>query len=284
MPNEVLKKFSEELKTVRENKNITLQQIANKTKIDIKFLRAIEEAKFDILPDIYIRAFIKEYCLSLDLDPVETIKKYEIALKGKPEEKNNTEETPAKEETKVEPQNVLADAKNSSEKIKNLFLANYKTGAAVLVFVIIALFLIIRESSPDFIPENNLENLIESDIPAYEIDSSKIVNIISDESKKDSLNLNVNVLKRVWVKVISDSTLKYEGMLKANSKINYYAARNFRIVLGNAGSVELYLGGKPIVDFGKEGEIRNLIINADTVRGYTIIPSVKNENKSPEKN
>ena len=58
---EELKKFSNELKEHREKTGITLQQISQKTKIDIKFLKSIEESNFDILPEIYIKAFIKEY-------------------------------------------------------------------------------------------------------------------------------------------------------------------------------------------------------------------------------
>ena len=88
MPNEALRKFAEELKSTREAKNITLQQIANRTKIDLKFLQAIEECKFDILPEIYMRAFIKEYAQTIELDPNEIIAKFDMYLHGKSEEKH----------------------------------------------------------------------------------------------------------------------------------------------------------------------------------------------------
>ena len=83
MATEALKKFAEELKIARESKEISLQQIANKTRIDIKFLNAIESANFDILPEIYIKAFIKEYANLVELDPKEVINKYEFARTGR---------------------------------------------------------------------------------------------------------------------------------------------------------------------------------------------------------
>lgn len=80
---ELLKKFGQELKAVREQKDIPLQQIFNKTRIDIKFLHAIEDGNFEIMPEVYLRAFIKEYAKSLDLDPNVVIQKYDSAKQGR---------------------------------------------------------------------------------------------------------------------------------------------------------------------------------------------------------
>ncbi len=57
----MLKKFTEELKEQRERAGITLQNVAAKTRIDIKFLEALEDGNFNFLPDIYVKAFIKQY-------------------------------------------------------------------------------------------------------------------------------------------------------------------------------------------------------------------------------
>jgi cytoskeletal protein RodZ len=54
-------KFAEELKTLRETKDLTLQQVAVKTKIDYKFLEAMESGDFEFLPELYVKAFLREY-------------------------------------------------------------------------------------------------------------------------------------------------------------------------------------------------------------------------------
>jgi len=74
-------------------------------------------------------------------------------------------------------------------------------------------------------------------------------------------------------------------MVNANSRLIYSAFKEFRVVVGNAGSVNLALNGKPINEetVGKTGEIRNLVISTDTVRAYTIIVPAKNENKSQKR-
>ena len=79
-----MKHFGEELKVVRESKNISLQDISKETRINIKFIEAIEAGDLSILPQTYIRAFIKSYAKHIGLDSEETIAKYEKYIGKKP--------------------------------------------------------------------------------------------------------------------------------------------------------------------------------------------------------
>jgi cytoskeletal protein RodZ len=49
--------FGAELRKERESRQITLQDIFAATRINIRFLEAIEDGRFDVLPAAYIRAF-----------------------------------------------------------------------------------------------------------------------------------------------------------------------------------------------------------------------------------
>ncbi|MFC7392612.1 helix-turn-helix domain-containing protein [Scopulibacillus cellulosilyticus] len=58
------------LKEAREEKGMTLEDIERKTKIQKRYLLAIEEGHFDQLPgNFYSRAFIKNYAEAVGLDP-----------------------------------------------------------------------------------------------------------------------------------------------------------------------------------------------------------------------
>ena len=65
------------LKQAREAKNLSLADIADTTFISVRFLEAIEAGKTDILPQAYVRAFIREYAAVVGLDPAEVMRRYD---------------------------------------------------------------------------------------------------------------------------------------------------------------------------------------------------------------
>jgi transcriptional regulator with XRE-family HTH domain len=66
------------LKELRKNKNVTLDMLAKKTKLSKKYLKALEECRFDDLPQalIYQKNFLKSYVTALGLDPEPFLKQY----------------------------------------------------------------------------------------------------------------------------------------------------------------------------------------------------------------
>lgn len=66
--------IGERLREAREFKNLTLDDIQAVTKIQKRYLVAIEHDDFHVLPGrFYARAFIKEYANAVDLDPDELL-------------------------------------------------------------------------------------------------------------------------------------------------------------------------------------------------------------------
>lgn len=60
MGNEIL--IGDHLRQARLNKNISLDELQQKTKIQKRYLEAIEKGSFDLLPgDYYVRTFIRQY-------------------------------------------------------------------------------------------------------------------------------------------------------------------------------------------------------------------------------
>lgn len=59
-----------DLRRLRESRGVSLRQIANVTKIGLRFLEYIEEDRFALLPAaVYLRGFLKEYARTVGLDP-----------------------------------------------------------------------------------------------------------------------------------------------------------------------------------------------------------------------
>ena len=75
--------FGEGLRRERELRGIELRDVAEATKISIRFLRALEADRMDVLPGgLFQRAFVRQYALYLGLDPERTVAEYLFALGG----------------------------------------------------------------------------------------------------------------------------------------------------------------------------------------------------------
>src|SRR5699024_1120938 len=95
------------IKEAREEKGFTLDNIQEKTKIQKRYLVAIEQDDFSALPGkFYARAFIKEYAEAVDLDP-------DVVLANFKEEKDIPEEEPVKY-TRLDRSEKMNESKKSS--------------------------------------------------------------------------------------------------------------------------------------------------------------------------
>ena len=54
--------FYHDLKQLRVAQGITLEDISAHTRINTRFLEALEQGDFTILPKTYIRLFLRSYC------------------------------------------------------------------------------------------------------------------------------------------------------------------------------------------------------------------------------
>jgi transcriptional regulator with XRE-family HTH domain len=68
------------LRRERELRYISLDDVAERTKISRRYLEAIEEGQYDRLPgEIFVRGFIRSYAQFVGLDPEETLLRYSHA-------------------------------------------------------------------------------------------------------------------------------------------------------------------------------------------------------------
>mgnify|MGYP001263663799 CR=1 FL=1 len=69
------------LATIRRNRGISLEQIADSTKINIRSLKAIEGGDFAKLPGgIYNTSYIRQYAKAIDFDESELLAFYRIKM------------------------------------------------------------------------------------------------------------------------------------------------------------------------------------------------------------
>lgn len=78
------------LKEERERAEVSLEELAKKTKIDKNHLKALEECRFKDLPEavVYQKNFVKKYVEALGVDSTPFLSQYEIEEKTKKKHKH----------------------------------------------------------------------------------------------------------------------------------------------------------------------------------------------------
>ncbi len=239
-----MENFSEHLKKQREERKIRLSDIAVQTRISLKFLEAIEAGNFEILPETYIRAFIRDYAKAIGLDPDETIKRYNMHVESLKAVSEQTEsETPEKKGT------------------KSLNLTNTQKIAAGIVGAVILIVLSYLAFSPSKkapVDLNNYENTV--DVNQRKFDSA----YTAVTAKSDSARLSLSATDTVWVNLVIDDGKTYDLLMKPGNKLAFWGKRKFSMTIGNAGGLLIALNGHQYPPLGASGVvIRNVTILKD---------------------
>jgi transcriptional regulator with XRE-family HTH domain len=286
----MLDKFAEELREARLSANMTLQQMAAKTRIDPKFLEALDSGDFFFLPELYVKAFIKEYADAVGVDVDQTIKKYELAKQGldfnstgmsKKEEHAALKEEIKKETVKSKPVQSFDGVqkpegptdKEKQSRQKNIFILTI-VGGCVLVLLLLYLF-VFKSSDEIIIPEKSFDEVVESDSPRYEEDTPTGLMLDSSGNpvvSKDTLALQIITIDTSWVKIIFDDSRAEDFILFPNSQKILIARNNFKITLGNAGGIQFKLNNEMLNFAGKAKTVMHVMIDSEGLKILTTPP------------
>ena len=79
--------FYNKYKKFRIENNIDLKDISKRTKIDLKYLQALERGKFAEIPPVYVKLFFKAYINEIGVDINEALSELDSFLNQKPNSK-----------------------------------------------------------------------------------------------------------------------------------------------------------------------------------------------------
>lgn len=284
----MLDKFADELRQQRESAGLTLQQMATKTRIDIKFLEAIDQGNFSFLPDLYVKAFVKQFAKTIGLDENITLKKFEAAREGKEFDTNPPETVEeVKKEDAHKPDlpktNILKDEQSKSavkpttpfnsytdEQKQNPSEDDGKANSQLMIFglggvgfiIIAALlyFFIFNKSDKIIVEETPIEEVIEQGSQRYVEEELPDKTNSGDSTivytSADSLYLTFFAEETSWIFVVLDNKRTQEFTLAPNLKFSISAANEFKATIGNSGAVSLQLNNKPVDFSGRLGSVR----------------------------
>jgi cytoskeleton protein RodZ len=275
--------FGASFKQARESKGISLDKIATETRISTRFLSAIENEEFHLLPGgIFNRGFVRAFAEKVGLDADQAVADYERLAEVRPPDITSTPEP--------------APARKKDRRL-------YPIAIAALALIIVIFYVVTRESghtaqtasTPSSAPavtpqpaptpapptEATPEATPETTPPVTPPETAPNTTAAAPApappphtaptpAQKTALTLELQAREQTWIKVVADgNAVDPSEILESGMTRKFSAQNSISISIGNAAGVNLKLNDKPMKPLGKSGQVRELIITPDTVKNFT---------------
>ncbi|OQX52535.1 MAG: hypothetical protein B5M54_08675 [Candidatus Aminicenantes bacterium 4484_214] len=248
--------LGQDLKKEREVRGISLQEIAEATKISLRYLQALEEDQFELLPGKFLtRAIIRSYAQQIGLDPEKILQRYQ----------QYTGETQLARESTIAQKNEIIVQKFKSKKI---------IGPVLVIFLILFLVLIITWSLLRSPQPTSQETLILTPLPSSrENITQAYFQLALSLPASFPLKLHLKFNQKTWLQVYADGILKINGLLYPGEEVYLEAKHEFLLHVGNAGGFQFTLNSLPGRRLGQSGQVlKNIRINHQSFRQYLYLP------------
>ena len=247
---EKLQELGSQIRQVREEKSVSIDEVATKTRIQARLLIAIEEGKLDSLPEpVYIQGLIKQFAETLGLNGAEYAKAFPTDKKTytiKP----SWREVPAIKFAQLRP--------------LHLYFFYFLLVVASISGLSLS-FLAAQRPSEKTPQQGSVQEqgVTDSDTNQPELattDSPSNTNQRENSQPSPEFPVEVDVAIEAdsWVRVRSDGEKVYEGVLSAGENRNWTAEEKLTIRAGNAGGVIVEYNQQSPEAIGSSGEVKEV--------------------------
>lgn len=280
--------IGESLRSTREAKGISLEQAEEDTKIRKRYLQALEDGEYDVIPGrVYAKGFLRNYATYLGLDQEEVMLEYKLLG------------VPAKEEYK------RTNIETSINKRRSSVRADRKTYLATVLIAVFAVLVLVvynfafkdtAKNSGNPGPDRSATEQGDKAKPADKTKTADKTGSIpptgiqsggqNGNSASPSLNnsgagnsgsgpagstgnagsgnlnqnasgvnLTLNGMDEVsWARVTVDGVVKFTGNINPGDSKTFSGTDKIIIRVGNAGAVEANLNGQSLGKLGSKGQ------------------------------
>jgi cytoskeleton protein RodZ len=286
--------FGERIKREREMRGVSLEEIAESTKIGKRNLEALETEDFDKLPGgIFNKGFVRAYAKYLGLDEDQAVTDFlaaenaastgvRLAVDPVPalESASGTNGDAAGKKSRKERSRELEAiaARREAEKKRNPPLNPSNTGNKIWVaFAIICLIGALgawwkyshaEHAAPIASKPRVVKQVVPSPQPVV-VPTSTPAAVAPENSVPDTAlagdglaHLKVHATQDSWIQVTVDGKIVQDGTLDASTEKSY-SGKELLFKTGNAGGVELTYNGKTQAPFGKDNQVKQIKIKPE---------------------
>jgi cytoskeletal protein RodZ len=262
-----MENLGEFLRQQREGKNVSIEEMATRTRIAVRFIKLMEENQFDQLPNpVSAKGFLRSYARCLGLNEAPLLDRFSQVIQPS--------ESPA--------------ATGAEEKVPSYIQRKqpdrlpFPLWAALAVVGVIALFLVLAfmmpknketaapppppeeilsdepippEPSPIPPPPEGGGDSSPEPLPPAPTPSASAHPAPSQAESSVPLVLLVEAREASWVHVTIDGTEVKEALLQPGESVRWEAKEKFLLTVGNAGGIRLFLDGRELGSLGPSGKV-----------------------------
>jgi cytoskeleton protein RodZ len=247
-----LPSFGEGLRRERELRGIELRDVAEATKISVRFLQALESDRVDVLPGgLFQRAFVRQYAVYLGLDPERTVAEYLFALGGQ-----------------SAPAPAVVAPPPAAPRLRLVYVMALAAAVAATAYLWPKGRAVERQGSATATPEAPPATLAPMpNLRVYPPPSGTPESPGSPAPPQAAgLVLDLQARQSCWVAVQADGVKVIDRVLAEGESQTLSAREEMVLSVGNAGGLSFKLNGRPGVMLGREGEVRrNIVITRQSV-------------------
>jgi len=261
-----MEKAGEYLKAAREAKGLTLSEMAERTRISLSFLQAIEADDYDAIPgEVFVTGFLRSYAKELGLKEKEVIARYRESMPGgkepKPEQPKEPDRyaPPAPARKPVSGRLVYILALGVAAAVAAYLLAGPSEGPAPKPV-----------TSPPTAEKPAVKQAATFTGETSAFGKTTTVTTVAAKPTAESppqkvpegtaVYLRLTAREETWYNVNLDGSGTRSDLLEPGEVVDIAAKREVLLDLGNAGGVDITYNGKPVKPFGPSGAVRRGIL------------------------
>lgn len=289
--------FFDKYRKMRKDQKIDLADIENRTKINVKYLEAIEKGEFDTIQKPYVRLFLRAYINEIGADPdiaVDELTEYLLKNDSesddviKPEvnetkqETIPTKETPKKNFGDQKGSGIPSDTKPTTTINRPSISPNLIKGilfiSAWIIIIVVIRNITIETQNNETNTNQELTNEIISNFVDFEQLQSDYLEI---SSKQTALEITAPYVVKIVTRntlglVTQQDTLNIESIpMAAGSQNTLYFENNLDMVLKHSTGISVLINGDTINDIESQSNPVRLTFTTDpgvvTIRHYSLI-------------
>ena len=275
--NQVFKSLGEELARQRQEKELSIAQLAAQTKIAEEYLDKMERGDFDFLPPVYVRAFIRSVSSEIGLDPEVMMRRFldetgrlAAASSGLTAEGGGE---PAAKSPAYTPRPQFEPAADESRDNKRADVGWFKSPftLAIMLIALLAFLYFAFGRKPREEP-NAIDSGIAVVEPVQESGSLRDAPLvpITEDNRVDStavtqLSLTLRAEETAWVRIVYQDSLMEEGVFTEGLSRSWLSPERFFLKIGNAGGIRLLLDGQDLGLTGEKGQVVTIVVTKEGI-------------------